>query len=159
MKEFLIGVFGVLFMSPFNIQGDSMEPTFSHDDYIMFETLTYIVEEPVRGDVVVFYGTDESEKVFVKRIVGMPGETLILQEGKVYIDEELLEEPYMRIYSDSDDNEEFNFREHDGVSYEVPQGKYFMLGDNRKNSFDSRTWNDPFVPHQSIFGKYYFNIN
>lgn len=157
MKEFLIGVFGVLFMSPFNIQGDSMEPTFSHDDYIMFETLTYIVEEPVRGDIVVFYGTDEPNKVFVKRIVGMSGESLILKEGKVYIDEELLEEPYKGIYSD--DDSKFNFREHDGVSYEVPQGKYLMLGDNRKNSFDSRTWSDPFVPRQNIFGKYYFDIN
>lgn len=157
MKGFLIGVFGFLFMSPFNIQGDSMEPTFSHDDYIMFETLTYIIEEPMRGDVVVFHGTDEPKKVFVKRIVGMPGEALVLKEGKVYIDEELLEEPYLGIYSE--DDSEFNFREHDGVNYEVPQDKYFMLGDNRKNSFDSRTWSNPFVPLEDVFGKYYFKIN
>lgn len=154
MKEFLIGFFSFLFMSPYAINGDSMEPTFSDEDLVMFESLTYALEEPMRGDVVVFYGTDEYEKIFVKRIIGMPGESIMIKEGDVYVDGDLLEEPYAK----KGYNGEFNFREHDGVTYNVPLGKYFMLGDNRKNSFDSRTWNDPFVPRENLVGKYYYRI-
>jgi signal peptidase I len=155
MKGFLIGFFAFLFMSPYTINGDSMEPTFSHEDLIMFESLTYNLEEPVRFDVAVFYGTDEYQKIFVKRIIGMPGEEVVIKEGKVYIDGDLLEEPYIvkRV-----ENSEFNFREFDGVTYSVPEGKYFMLGDNRKSSFDSRIWNDPFVPRENLVGKYYYEL-
>lgn len=142
-------------MSPFNISGDSMEPTFSHEDIVMFESLTYQLEEPVRGDIVVFYGTDEYEKIFVKRIIGMPGETVVLKENEVLIDGKSLSEPYL---SSRYEEIKFNFREFDGVTYEVPLGKYFMLGDNRGNSFDSRVWNDPFVPRENLVGKYYYEL-
>lgn len=156
MKGFLIGFFAFLFVSPYTISGDSMEPTFSHENLIMFESLTYILEEPVRSDIVVFYGTDEYQKIFVKRIIGMPGESVVIRESRIYIDDELLDEPYLvKSYEDSG---RFNFREFDGVTYEVPEGKYFMLGDNRKNSFDSRTWNDPFVPRENLVGKYYYKL-
>jgi len=155
MKEFLLGFFAFMFASPYAISGDSMEPTFSHDDLIMFESLTYTLEEPMRGDIVVFYGTDEFYKIIVKRIVGMPGESVVMREGDVYINGELLEEPYANKGSNGG---RFNFREFDGVTYEVPEGKYFMLGDNRKNSYDSRTWNDPFVPRENLVGKYYYEL-
>ncbi|MFC1600105.1 signal peptidase I [Patescibacteria group bacterium] len=154
MKGFLIGFFAFMFASPYAINGDSMEPTFSHEDLVMFESLTYTLEEPVRGDVVVFYGTDEYQKIFVKRIVGMPGESVVIREGDVFIDGEELDESYANKGSD----DKFNFREFDGVTYEVPDGKFFMLGDNRKNSFDSRTWNDPFVPRENLVGKYYYAL-
>lgn len=155
MKAFLIGVFAVFFMSPFSIQGNSMEPLFSDGDMIMFEGLTYTFEDPMRGDTVVFYGTDEADKVFVKRIIGLPGEEVVMRERKIYINGNELEEPYMGQFSDF---EELNMREYDGITYQVPEGKYFMLGDNRRNSFDSRTWSDPFVPRENIIGKYYFDI-
>jgi len=154
MKEFLIGAFAVFFMSPFNIQGDSMEPIFSSGDTIMFEGLSYMIEEPMRGDIAVFYGTDEADKIFVKRIIGLPGEEVLIRERVVYIDGEELEEPYIGQISAGD----LNMREYDGITYQVPEGKYFMLGDNRRNSFDSRTWNDPFVPRENIIGKYYFDV-
>lgn len=158
MKAFLIGTLGFLFMSPFNIAGDSMEPIFSQNDTVMFESLTYILEEPQRGDVVVFYGTDEPDKIFVKRIIGLPGETIWLQEEKVFIvDSEgnklQLEESYL-----NDNTQEYSLRQLDGTRYEVPQGKYFVLGDNRKNSFDSRAWHDPFVPKENLVGKYYYTL-
>ena len=158
MKEFIIGLFGIWFMTPFNIAGDSMEPTFSHDDTIMFESLTYLLEEPVRYDVVVFYGADEPDKIFVKRIIGMPGETILIREDKVYIleedgDEVELEESYRNSYDQT-----LSLRQVDGTTYEVPEGKYFMLGDNRDHSFDSRTWHDPFIPKNSIVGRYYFEL-
>lgn len=158
MKSFLIGTLGFLFMSPFNIAGDSMEPLLAHNDTAMFESLTYMLEEPQRGDVVVFYGTDEPDKIFVKRIVGLPGETLWLREEKVFIidsegNEMQLEESYV-----NNDSHEYSLRQIDGTRYEVPQGKYFVLGDNRRSSFDSRTWHDPFVPEENLVGKYYYTL-
>jgi signal peptidase I len=158
MNGFLIGVFGFLFMSPFNIAGDSMEPFLSHDDTAMFESLSYSLEEPLRGDVVVFYGTDESDKIFVKRIVGMPGETILIREENVFIvdedgDQEQLQEDYLKQF-----DQEYSLRQIDGTTYSVPEGKYFMLGDNRNNSFDSRIWHDPFIPKENLVGKYYYEL-
>jgi len=158
MTEFLVATFGFLFMSPFNISGDSMEPLMSHEDTIMFESLSYSLEEPARGDIVVFYGTDEPDKIFVKRIIGMPGETILIREEKVFVvdedgNEEQLEEDYIK-----ESDIEYSLRQIDGTRYQVPEGKYFMLGDNRNNSFDSRTWHDPFIPKESLVGKYYFEL-
>lgn len=158
MKSFLLTVFGIFFMSPFNISGDSMEPLFSHEDVIMIETVTYLFEEPQRFDIVIFYGTDEPDKFFVKRIIGMPGETVLLREDKIYLvdnegNENELIEPY-RTYGPTVDS----LRQIDGVSYVVPEEKYFVLGDNRDNSFDSRTWKNPFVSKESIVGKYYYTL-
>ncbi len=155
MKQFLIGVFAVFFMSPFSIRGDSMEPAFSSGDTIMFESLTYTMDEPERGDIVVFYGTDDPEKVFVKRIIGMPGEEIQIKERIIYIDGEKLAEPYLGEFRKLED---MSKREYDAITYKVPAEKYFLLGDNREKSFDSRTWNDPFVPRDNIFGKYYFDV-
>lgn len=158
MKTFLVGALGFLFMSPFNIAGDSMEPLLVHEDTAMFESLTYMLEEPQRGDVVVFYGTDEPDKIFVKRIIGLPGEILWLREEKVFImddkgNEKQLDEWYLPY-----DEQEYSLRQLDGTRYEIPEGKYFVLGDNRKSSFDSRTWHDPFVPKENLVGKYYYKL-
>lgn len=155
MKEFLLGVFGIFFMSTFNIQGDSMAPTFFHDDYIVFESASYLFEEPARGDIVVFYGTDEPDKIFVKRIIGMPGETVTMRESKVYINDKELTELYL---TERSGEPNLSLREIDGINYTVPDGKYFMLGDNRNESYDSRIWHDPFVPQENIVGKYYFEL-
>lgn len=159
MKAFLIGAFGFLFMSPFNISGASMEPLLHNGDMAMFESLSYMLEEPMRGDVVVFYGTDEPDKIFVKRIIGMPGETILIREEKVFIvddngNEKQITEDYLR-----NSGREYSLRQIDGTTYKVPEGKYFVLGDNRNNSFDSRTWHDPFVPKENLVGKYYFELN
>ena len=159
MKAFLVGIFGFLFMSPFNISGESMQPTLFNNELAMFESLSYMLEEPARGDIVVFYGTDEPDKIFVKRIIGMPGETILLREDKVFIVDEdgnqkQIHEDYLR-----KQNQEYSLRQIDGTTYNVPEGKYFVLGDNRNNSFDSRTWHDPFIPKENLVGKYYFELN
>ncbi|MCD6109619.1 signal peptidase I [bacterium] len=158
MKSLLVGMLGVLFMSPFNISGESMEPLLNNSDIIMFESFAYMVDSPKRKDVVVFYGTDEPDKIFVKRIIGLPGETVLLKEGKVFIidkdgNKHQLKEDYL-----TKSNKEYSLRQIDGTSYKVPEGKYFMLGDNRNNSFDSRTWHDPFIPKENLVGKYYFGL-
>jgi len=156
MKSFLLGLLGFFFTSPFTISGDSMEPIFSHDDVIIAESLTYTSEEPQRGDIIVFHGTDEPDKFFVKRIIGMPGEILKISEDNIYIidnegNETKIDEPYLnkskRVYS---------LRQIDGTKYEIPEDAYFVLGDNRDSSYDSRTWRNPFVPKKNIVGKYYY---
>ena len=158
MKSFLTGILVVFYMSPFNISGDSMEPVLSDGDVIMTESLTYTDTDPARGDVIVFSGTDEPDKYFVKRIVGLPGETIKISEDNVYvIDEEgnqnKIEEPYL-----SKSAKAYSLRQIDGTTYQVPEGAYFVLGDNRDSSFDSRSWKNPFVPKNNIVGKYYFML-
>lgn len=158
MKAFFAALFSLFFLSSFTISGDSMEPFLSHDDLIFVESYGYFDEEPQRGDVIVFYGTDEPDKFFVKRIVGMPGETILLSEDIIYLVDDdgteiVLEEPYLR-----NSRNNYSLRQIDGTRYEVPYSKYFVLGDNRNSSFDSRTWNDPFVPKKSIVGKYHSDV-
>jgi len=158
MKTLLVAVFGFLFMSPFNISGKSMSPFLYDGDTAMFESFTYLIEEPERGDVIVFHGTDEPDKIFVKRIIGLPEETIIMREDKVFIvdqsgDKRQLKEGYLKRT-----NQDYSLRQIDGTSYKVPKGKYFVLGDNRDNSFDSRVWHDPFIPKENLVGKYYFEL-
>jgi signal peptidase I len=158
MKSFFTALLGFWFMIPFNISGDSMEPVFSHGDTVMFESLTYMLEEPKRGDIIVFEGTDEPDKYFVKRIIGMPGETVLLREDDVYLvddegDDEIINEPYI-----PETKEFYSLRQIDGTTYEIPDDHYFVLGDNRDFSFDSRTWTVPFVPEKNIVGKYYYKV-
>jgi signal peptidase I len=145
-------------MSPFNISGDSMYPNFADGSTIMTESLTYLSEEPQRGDVVVFYGTDEPDKFFVKRIIGLPGETIKISEDNVYIvddegKETKIEEPYV-----NKTDKVYSLKQIEGTKYEIPEATYFVLGDNRDSSFDSRTWDNPFVPKNNIVGKYYFML-
>lgn len=139
---------------PFNIAGDSMEPTLSHGDVVVIDKNAYDDKEPLRGDVVIFYGTDEENKYFVKRIIGLPGETIKVKEGDLYLIQGTREieiyEPYL-----PEGRRQYTLREIDGTSYQIPEGKYFVLGDNRDNSYDSRTWKSPFIPEENIVGKYY----
>lgn len=158
MKTLFTLLFGAWFLIPFTIAGDSMEPLLLHGDVVMFESLTYMIEKPARGDVIVFKGSDEPDKFFVKRIIGLPGETILLREAYVYkIDEHgneiQIDEPYI-----TTDKDTYSLRQIDGTRYEIPEGYYFTLGDNRDLSFDSRTWLNPFVPKNNIVGKYHFKV-
>jgi signal peptidase I len=162
MKSIILTILGILLASPFNIAGDSMDPNFHDGQSIMIEKFSYAFDSPDRSDVVIFSGTDEPEKYFVKRIIGLPGEVILLSEGDVYRIIEtkhgeekkiLIDEPYL-----PSKNKVYSLRQIDGTRYTVPQGKYFVLGDNRDGSFDSRTWKDPFVPKKNIVGKYYFTL-
>ena len=153
MKAFFAAIFTIFFLSPFTISGNSMEPFLSDHDVILVDSYTYNQEAPQRGDVIVFRGTDEPDKFFVKRVIGLPGETVIIREDDVYINETKLDEPY--VYSK---DKIYSLRQIDGTQYEVPEGKYFVLGDNRDSSFDSRTWRSPFVPKNNIVGKYYTTL-
>jgi signal peptidase I len=117
------------------------------------ETKFLAVREPRRGDIVVFKYPDEPERDFIKRVIGLPGETLELRNKKVFVDGQPLEEPYVHFLEPASNSQEvtsFDVRERYGP-VRVPDGQYFVMGDNRDNSQDSRYWG--FLPRSYIKGR------
>lgn len=127
----------------------SMENTILPGDNILGLRIAYLMEEPQRGDVIFFYFPDDETQKYVKRIIGMPGEKVVIQDAKIYIDDSEipLEEDYLK--------EEWIA----GIGpYEfyVPADCYFCLGDNRNDSADARYWRTPYVSKEKIIGKALF---
>lgn len=126
------------------IPSGSMEDTIMVDDKIIGNRLSYLFSDPERGDIVIFEFPDNPKEDYVKRVIGLPGETVTFADNKVYIDGVALEENYI-------DGKETVPGEQ--TEFKVPKGKYFMLGDNRIDSKDSRLWDEPFVSKSAIKGK------
>lgn len=136
-------------MTKVEVVSGSMEKTLFKDDRLVSSKLPYIFGSPQRGDIVVFHCPDNNE-VYIKRLIGLPGETVEMKAGYVYIDGVLLEEDYVVYASESERlNENFG-------PFVVPQDGYFMLGDNRKHSQDARYWEDKYVVKSQILGKAIF---
>ena len=120
------------------------------------ETALLPIDPIRRGDIIVFKYPEDPERDFIKRVIGLPGETLELREKRVYIDGTPLDEPYVHFLVPPDKNGEshdFDVRQQYGP-VTVPAGHYFMMGDNRDNSQDSRYWG--FLPREYIKGKALF---
>ena len=114
--------------------------------------LAYLFHEPERGDIVIFKYPDDESQNFVKRVIGIPGDVIQISNGHVYVNGEQLEENYLREPMNNDGEE---------LTYVVPADSYFMLGDNRNNSKDSRYWTNTFVSKDKIIAKVsfrYFNV-
>lgn len=124
------------------VPSGSMEETVMTGSRIMINRLAYIAEEPQRGDIVAFYYPDDGETLYLKRIMGLPGETVEGIDGYVYINGIKLENDF------TSERMECDFS-----PFEVPENCYFMLGDNRNNSWDSRYWQNSFVKKEEIIGK------
>ncbi len=131
------------------IPSGSMENTIMPKDRVIGNRLAYLFSEPERGDIVIFKYPDDETQLFVKRIIGLPGETVTIEDAKVYIGEEQirLEEPYLK--------EEWVI-DNGSYTFEIPEGSYLMLGDNRNNSKDSRYWDNTYVEEEKILGKAVF---
>lgn len=127
----------------------SMENTIMPGDNLLGFRLAYVTEEPERGDIIFFPFPDDETQKFVKRIIGLPGETVTILDGKIYIDDatEPLEEPYLK--------EEWTKGTGPYV-FEIPEDSYLCLGDNRNRSADAREWNNPYVAKEKIIGKALF---
>ena len=126
----------------------SMEHTIETDDCILGFQLAYCFSSPERGDIVIFPWPDNPEITYVKRVIGLPGETLEIKNGFVYINGEPIEEPYL--------NEEMVG---EYGPYVVPEGCYFMLGDNRNHSQDSRRWSNTYLKEEDIMAKVLFRYS
>lgn len=120
----------------------SMETTIMKGSRIIINRLAYLNEGPQRGDIIAFYFPDDGKSLYLKRIVGLPGEKIQGIGGIIYIDDEPLSEDYVR----EEINEDFG-------PYVVPENSWFVMGDNRNNSLDSRYWKDKFVEKSEIVGR------
>ena len=181
LEMVVVVVFIVAFLvQPFRIPSESMAPTLLVGDFLLVNTAAFVPDHRLggllppttvhRGDLVVFHFPVDPARDLVKRVIGVPGDRLRLRDGRVLIDGRRLEEPYA-FYTASRPNgyrDDFpNLREADpnvdprwwmqlrrlaaDGEIEVPAGHYFVMGDNRNDSLDSRYWG--FVPEQNIVGR------
>lgn len=136
---------------PFIVRGGSMHPTFETNEYLIIDELSYFFREPKRGEVVVFRYPFDPRQYFIKRIVGLPGERILVKNGSISIavssegsEKRTLEESYLveGIHTDGD------------LSLTLGSGDYFVLGDNRSQSSDGRIWGA--LPRGLIVGRAVF---
>src|SRR4029078_4366035 len=143
---------GVFFIQPVVVEGTSMVPQLHDGERLLVNKLVYYKIQSLscghieRGDIVVFWFPNDPDKSYVKRVIGLPGETVEIGAGRVYINGEELKEPYL----DSEHNQSLR----DNVVRKVEEHHYFVMGDNRDNSSDSRYWG--LVPEKYIYGKAFF---
>lgn len=131
---------------PFFVKGQSMEPNFENGDYLIVDEISYRFREPERGEVLVFKYPEDPTQRYIKRVVGLPGETVEIKDGKVMITNEqgtqaLDESSYL-----SSDIQTIG-----DIKVIVGQDEYFVLGDNRYASYDSRRWG--LLPKDDIIGR------
>jgi len=150
LMAFAIFMMVYLFLwQPHRVDGKSMYPNFDDSDFILTDKISYRRGDPQRGDVVVFHAPPPYNEDFIKRIVGLPGEVMTLKDGKVFVNDAELNESYLPGYVTT----QRSFLR-DGVPYRVPEDYYFVMGDNRGFSSDSREWGP--VSKKSIVGKAWF---
>ena len=121
------------------VDGFSMNPTLQDGEYILVNRLAYKIGHPIRGDIIVFSFPMDPKQDLIKRVIGLPGESIFVQDGKVMINGVPLEEPYIAappIYNGT---------------WEVPKGQLFVLGDNRNESKDSHEWG--LLPLENVVGR------
>lgn len=125
------------------VDGISMDTTFHEGQLLMVNKLNYRFNEPKRGDVVVFTSPVEPDKEYIKRLIGLPGDKISVQDAVLYLNGNAVDEPYL----------------HEAMTYDfpemtVPEGMYFAMGDNRNHSFDSHNWGG--VPRENLIGNAFF---
>ena len=156
-------------VSPFQVEGSSMVNTLENNEYIIINKLVYFIGTPQRGEIVVFRPPNDPKKYYVKRVIGLPGDEVMIRGGNVYIKaagkdkEERLDEPYLNA-----SNQGKTYRHPPGsgdpreIDYIVPPDHYFVMGDNRQGSLDSRSFMlsdgeaSPYVQRTSIKGRVWF---
>lgn len=131
-------------IEPMKVPTGSMLETIQLNDHLYVNKLAYRIGEVKRGDIAVFWFPDEPNVRYVKRVIGIGGDVVEVKEGKVYVNGKLQDESaYIRE----------PMREENFGPYNVPANHYFMMGDNRNNSKDSRYWKNTFVSNELLIGK------
>jgi signal peptidase I, bacterial type len=137
--------FRLFIAQPFIVDGASMDPTFKNGQYLVVDELSYHFNAPERGSVLIFKYPKNPDKYYIKRVIGLPNEQVIITKGQVkiinaeYPEGITLDEPYI-VYSKDDTS-----------TYKVGENEYFVMGDNRAGSSDSRYWGQ--VPEKNIIGR------
>jgi signal peptidase I len=135
----------IFFYQPVKVEGTSMTPLISDQERIFINKFVYRFEPIERGDVVVFWYPLDRSKSFIKRVVGLPNDTVEIREGQVYLNGKYLPEPY--VPPESEDMNNLS-------ATRIPKGEYFVMGDHRISSNDSRIFGP--VPRNYIYGKAVF---
>jgi signal peptidase I len=141
----------IFLMRPFEVSGDSMFPTFKNGEYILTNLISLRFGDPVKGDVIVFKSPNDEKKDFIKRVMATPGDTISVENSKVYVNGELLDESEYLSETVRTPNGQFL---QEGRTVTVPEGNFFVMGDNRPHSSDSREWG--FLPKEEVIGKSFF---
>ncbi len=164
----IVALIRTFIVSPFQIEGSSMIDTLENKEYIVINKFRYLFRMPERGDIVVFRPPTDMAKYYVKRVIGMPGDTMVVRDGYLFLRDEnkgdiRLEESYL---SGINAGKTYRYPVNSGDTSEeifsVPEGQYFLLGDNRQGSLDSRsfghlgTQETAFVPRSNIKGSVWF---
>jgi signal peptidase I len=143
----------ILVAEPFIVSGSSMIPTFHDKEYLIIDKLSYRFSEPQRGDVIVFKYPKDTSQFFIKRIIGLPGDTVKVESGRVVVfnsthpEGQRLEESYLP-------NQAVTYGSSEAVR--LGSDEYYVLGDNRVASSDSRIWG--ILPRQDFVGKAWFRV-
>jgi len=153
-----LSVFVLLYLfvaQPNEVKGNSMHPNFINGEYLLTDKLSYQFGLPKRGDVVVFKAPPtescaEDECEYIKRIIGVPGDKVMVRDGQVFLNGELLDQSFLPEEYVTDPGE-YN---QEGVERVVPSGQYLCFGDNREHSRDGREFGP--IPKESIVGKAFF---
>lgn len=124
----------------------SMEKTIPIGSFMFANRIAYIASSPKRGDIVIFKNKDVAQAYLTKRVIGVGGDKIKIENNKVFVNGKALDEPY--VYGQTFPNEI--------TEYNVPEGKLFLMGDNRENSLDSRYWNNPYLDKESVVAKAVF---
>ncbi len=135
---------------PFIVKGESMSPNFKSGDYLIVDEISYRFAEPSRGDVIVFKYPKDTTQKFIKRVIGLPNETVDIKDGQISI---------MKDGKSSVLNENYlpkDLKTYGTVNIALGSGEFFVLGDNREYSYDSRVWG--VMPKKDIIGKAFLRI-
>lgn len=127
-------------VQPFYVEGASMEPNFHDKEYLIINEISYRFEKPQRGEVVILKNPEDERFYFIKRVVGLPGEKVAVLNGRVFINDKQIEESYIK-----------NFSSDDYGPITLASDEYFVMGDNRNNSSDSRYFGA--LKRQNIIGR------
>jgi len=137
-------VFRYFLIQPFIVVGQSMEPNFQDKEYLIIDKLSYKFRQPKRGEVIIFHPPQSPRESYIKRVIGLPGEKVEVKDGKVYINDKLLQESY--ILKDGKDSIIEN-----NLVAKLGENDFFVFGDNRNHSSDSREIGP--IPKSNIQGK------
>ena len=135
---------------PFLVQGDSMKPNFHNGDYLIIDELTYAFRNPQRGEVIVFKFPGDLSQRYIKRVIGLPGETVEIKDNTIAVShlQDVSGEKKMVLHESYIPESLFT---HGSFPVTLKENEYFMLGDNRPNSSDSRVWG--VLPKSDIIGR------
>lgn len=137
-------------IQPHKVSGASMEPNFHDKDFILTDKVTYKFAEPKHGDIIVFKNPNNESQDFIKRIIALPGDRIMLKDGHIYINGNIVKEPYLNSNLTTKGGAFLS----EGKEVTLNENELITLGDNRNNSYDSKDWG--YLPMNNVIGKAFF---